>query len=258
MVVPQTFKSLIQRSANCLGYRIDKVAVEPGVVAPIDVFDLLVTRLAEERRENFFFVQVGANDGITDDPIRRYLTRYHWRGILIEPLPDVFARLVQNYRHEPQLIFENAALADADGTAQFFIADDAGEKNLTVFSSLRRDAVERALSWRRDMHTARERIRPIEVKTRSVKSLLDQHRISRIDLLQSDAQGYDCKVVRQFLDCGLRPQIIHFEHIHADRNALHECYQRLVHDGYQFNEMTNDTVAHLGVTDTETGTAHPA
>src|SRR3954463_14205307 len=133
-MVPQTLKSLVQRSAHRFGYRIDKV-IERAVVPPIDVLDLLVTRVAAETPD-FFFVQVGANDGVTDDPIRRYIQRYHWRGVLIEPLAKVFQQLCFNYREEPQLIFENAAIADADGTATFYVADDESRQNLSVFSSL--------------------------------------------------------------------------------------------------------------------------
>jgi len=240
-MVNRTLKSLVQHSAHRLGYRIDKIVHR--VVAPIDVFDLLITGLAKQTPD-FFFVQIGANDGITDDPIRQYITRYHWRGILIEPLPDVFAKLVENYRDEPQLAFENAAIADADGTATFYVADGAvGGKSCSVFSSLRRDAVERALSWR-DTPTANP-VHPIHVTALSVRSLIDQYRITRLDLLQCDAQGYDCELVGQFLDCGLKPRIIHFEHIHARHDALQQCYQRLVTAGYQFNEMSNDTVACL-------------
>lgn len=49
------------------------------------------------------------------DPLHSYVQRFGWRGILVEPQPDVFARLVENYRDQAdRLIFENVAIAPRD------------------------------------------------------------------------------------------------------------------------------------------------
>jgi hypothetical protein len=56
------------------------------------VLDLLLTKLSAER-PNSFFVQIGANNGLTDDPIRQFVTKYHWHGVLVEPQPQVFQQL---------------------------------------------------------------------------------------------------------------------------------------------------------------------
>jgi hypothetical protein len=48
---------------------------------------------------------------------------------------------------EKQLAFENAAIADKDGTAQLFVADHQDETaDLTVFASLKKDALIRGLA----------------------------------------------------------------------------------------------------------------
>lgn len=36
-------------------------------------------------RPDFFFVQIGANDGRLDDPLRDSILRHNWRGVLVEP-----------------------------------------------------------------------------------------------------------------------------------------------------------------------------
>ena len=96
------------------GYRIEKL--RDTVKAPIDVLDLLLTKVSAERSD-FFFVQIGANNGLTDDPLRQFVTKYHWHGCLVEPQPQVFQQLLKNYAQEKQLAFENSAIADRDGTA---------------------------------------------------------------------------------------------------------------------------------------------
>ena len=59
---------------------------------------------------NIRFIQVGANDGFRGDPIRRMVQKYNWSGILIEPLPDIYEKLKENYKDQEGLIFENAAI----------------------------------------------------------------------------------------------------------------------------------------------------
>ena len=75
------------------------------------------------RVPDFFFVQIGAHDGIRDDPIRKYIVKSHWRGLLVEPVPHIFRKLVENYRDETQLIFENVAVAAHDGVMPFYTLD---------------------------------------------------------------------------------------------------------------------------------------
>src|ERR1700681_618887 len=60
------------------------------------------------RKGKILFVQIGANDGIKNDPIHVYVRKYHWNGLLVEPMPDFFNTLRINYMGEDQLWFENA------------------------------------------------------------------------------------------------------------------------------------------------------
>ncbi len=72
MALGGKLKAFVQRCANVFGYRIEKL--KDAVKAPIDVLDLLLTKLSAERPD-FFFVQIGANNGLTDDPLRQFVTK---------------------------------------------------------------------------------------------------------------------------------------------------------------------------------------
>jgi FkbM family methyltransferase len=237
-------KVLVQRFANKLGYKIEKV--RHPISAPIDVFALVIHKLATTVPD-FFFVQIGANDGITHDPIREYVLKYHWRGLLVEPQPRVFPLLLENYKEEKQLAFEEAVIADKDGVARFFIADEnlAPANNLTVFSSLKKDVLARCLPPGANKRSAAApAMREVEVKALSVQGLLDKHHITKIDLLQIDTQGFDCEIVKQFLSTPLRPTVIHFEHYHTAEDDLQKCLRLLVDNGYRFSSQEIDTVAY--------------
>ena len=68
-----------------------------------------------ERNADFFFIQVGANDGVRNDPIGPKVKKYGWHGVLIEPQPDLFEKLKENYRGYGGLHFENAAVSSVPG-----------------------------------------------------------------------------------------------------------------------------------------------
>lgn len=57
-------------------------------------------------------VQIGAADGRSFDPLHGAITEFKWRGLLVEPLPDLYAALRETYRDHPQLRFENVAVDD--------------------------------------------------------------------------------------------------------------------------------------------------
>jgi hypothetical protein len=67
------------------------------------------------RMDDVFFVQIGANDGKTEDYLYDFVCRGGWRGILVEPVRPVFEKLQRNYRDVPDLTFENVAISDGDG-----------------------------------------------------------------------------------------------------------------------------------------------
>ena len=68
----------------------------------------------------FFFVQIGAFDGVTADPIYHLVRRYGWRGVLVEPQVEAFERLKQNYSGQPHLQFFNVAIGTKDGEISLF------------------------------------------------------------------------------------------------------------------------------------------
>jgi hypothetical protein len=60
--------------------------------------------------ESIRFINVGANDGISKDPVYQ-LIQEGWKGILIEPIPYYFNNLKENLKDYEGLIFENIAIA---------------------------------------------------------------------------------------------------------------------------------------------------
>ena len=207
-------------------------------IVPVDVLDLAINTVAFTT-PNFFFVQIGANDGLTSDPIRVYVKKYHWKGLLVEPHPDVFAALQQNYKEETQLIFENAAITQRDEWISLYTVDEvvAGDSP-SLYSSIDSHMLKRDFG-------SKAPIREIRVPGLTLSTLISKHHISSISLLQIDTEGYDCDIMSMIDWTIIRPSIINFEHIHCSLDAKERCYGLLTEHGYQLHESNWDTLALL-------------
>ncbi|QDU36108.1 hypothetical protein Mal4_03910 [Maioricimonas rarisocia] len=224
-------KSLLNDVARSRGYHIERI-VDYGE-HELDILRLAVESLRPED-PGFYFVQVGAHDGRTGDPLFRFVERYHWRGLLLEPQPDVFKALAENYSGETQLVLENAALAREDGTLPLYTVDGA-----TYLASFDRGRL-------RDRVRDPARITEIPVDTVCFATLVERHAINRVDILQIDAEGFDFEIIRMALHSPLpKPRMIRYEHLHlspADRGA---CADLLASHGYRMFRDGTDTMAYL-------------
>jgi len=131
------------------------------------------------------FIQVGANDGRSGDPLRKLIKRGTLRGLMVEPQPEPFGRLVERHAGVAGLSFENAAITDHDGPIEMVTATDRSTLGTLV--------PDRNILSRRKART----LSRVTVAGLSFASLLTKHSIERFDLLQIDTEGYDYEVLKQ-------------------------------------------------------------
>ncbi len=235
-------RRVIQKMLGRWGYRVEKI--RPGVENPIDVFSLVVEDYMSSHGTNLTFVQVGANDGWECDPIRKFVREHHWRGILIEPQPNVFARLVENYRDEPQLVFENTAVAREPGVATLYRLRD--DPSLPPWATgLARFNLE-SLRSNRNIPNIGKYIEEISVPTMTLRQIIAKHGLPCVDLLQVDVEGYDFEVLKMVDFEGCRPGIIQYEYFHLSRDDQVGCRQFLIDRGYRLCSVLGDTIAVWG------------
>jgi FkbM family methyltransferase len=229
-------KELARSFLNRLGYEMVRF---PDPVAPkIDVLDILLKHTASQTPD-FFFIQIGANNGVTNDPIREYVLKYHWRGILVEPQPDVFRELVANYAGETQLLFENVAIAPEDGVVTLLTVDHPSPSpHWHAQASLKRSHVT-------DNLPKGTLVKELKVPALSVSTLLSKHAISKIDLLQIDAEGFDYDIIKMFDFNKVKPTIINFEYICLNGPRRRECWKYLADWGYSLLTGQFDALAYL-------------
>ena len=190
------------------------------------------------------FVQIGANDGVVHDPIHQVVEAGGWSGVLVEPLPMFFEKLVANYAGVPNLEFENAAIGSTDGSATMFSFDPRpGDPYwVELVSSFNRDVI---LSHSQVLPDLANRLVELEVKTTTLGSLVERHGLATIDLLHIDAEGYDFEILKQIdFSASWAPTFIIFEKEHLDRPTYRHATHMLRNAGYRCVDIWPDALAY--------------
>ena len=191
-----------------------------------------------------FFVQVGANDGVQQDPLRVGIERQRWRGILIEPLPYVFERLRAYRGNNPRLILENVAIADQAGNRDFYYLEQSDDPALPrwydALGSFHREVLESHAARIPDIE---RRIRVLSVPCLTFEQLCAKHGVSRIDLIHTDVEGYDWTLIQNIDLERFKPLVLLYEHHHQDAATRAACRQHLERHGYSLLSEGLDTLA---------------
>ena len=199
----------------------------------------------ELESEGFFFVQIGSNDGVIHDPLFQYINRYRWRGILVEPIDYYFQRLKENYKNNPQLVFENVAISKIQEIRDLYRVKEgldflpAWSKGLGTFYP---DVLlkHRWLIPRLKNYIVKERVPCI-----SLKQLFERHGVTKIDLLMIDTEGYDFEIIKQLDFDIIKPNIIIYEHKHLKSHDKIICEQLLTRQRYSLSRHFSNTMAVL-------------
>lgn len=197
--------------------------------------DLLPLVVAHHRasRPDFTFVQIGAFDGLSNDCLHGIITGSpHVRGIVVEPQAGAFRRLQRTYAAYPHVHLVNAAISSSDGPRQFFTVADADIQQ----ASLDLDHVRRH-------RIPEDRIVATTVRCYTLSTLLREHGLPHVDLLQIDAEGHDHEIIDTIDFAAHAPSIIRFEHVHMPRRACERCLAMLASRGYRFLSERRDTIA---------------
>jgi FkbM family methyltransferase len=207
-----------------------------------------------KNREVFVF-QVGANDGITHDPIHVFAKRDNWSGILLEPQAYVFNKfLVPIYKRNKGIIPVNAAIGYDDGTATLYRIGISNERWATGLASFDKQSLQdlyddgivekrAAKAGQKVTKDTSNHIVGDEIKTYSPTSLIKKYNVEKIDLLMIDAEGFDYEVIKMFDMDLVKPKCIIFERTHLGAEERAECDAFLTKLGYQFKDIKANTVA---------------
>ena len=179
-----------------------------------------------------FFIQIGANDGVSYDPIHKSVVEYGLSGILVEPGIEAFNALKINYQNCSNLFFENCAIAKHNGKVNLYCGTTTPHFTLDKNKAIHMFDVEPTVSI---------------VDSMTIGSLVSKYNPSRIDLLQIDAEGLDYVIIEDFDFNLYTPSIVRFERVCMDSTLLENCLNKLKRYNYVFynSEDNSDIIAIL-------------
>jgi len=192
---------------------------------------------------DFFFVQIGANDGKTGDPIHKFVMKYHWNGIVVEPIKSYFEMLQKTYEGNQNLIFENAAISDVHEEKKIFRMKENVKhlpKGLQGIASFHKTTLMRHNFVLPDFekHVTEE-----TVSCMTFKELINKHRVEKVDLLCIDTEGHEFTILKQLKTVPVRPDIIYYEHKHLSQDEKRACEKFLSDLGYVLSTKFDNTIA---------------
>lgn len=202
----------------------------------------LLSTLADEAGA-LHFVQVGSNDASLGDPIIDLVLGYGWRGVMIEPVPNVFQRLRGLHGSNPRLQFENVAIAGEDGVRTFYSLEPLDAPPSPWYDQMGSFSREHIVKHERFTPGLTQHIRETPVQCLTLTSLFTRHGIHDLDLLHVDAEGYDFEVLKSLDYARCSPRVLLFEHGHLSKADCSACLDFLRQGGYRHLHEGRDTLA---------------
>ncbi len=195
-------------------------------------------------KQNVNFVQIGSNNGISDDPINRLITEYNWRGILVEPIKYLFDELKKNYnKFSSRLKFENAAIANVNGKLKFYRLEKSDLPDLPYWydqiGSFNKEVVEK---HKPSIPHFDELFIEDSIDSITFPDLLKKHSMNDIDFIQIDTEGYDYEILKTIPFADLNIEFIMFENKHLSEQDYKSSIQLLKQNGYEVGTKYKDTV----------------
>ncbi|MCS4194444.1 FkbM family methyltransferase [Salinibacter ruber] len=189
------------------------------------------------------FMQVGAFDGISGDPLHSYIRQHEWEGLLIEPQTHYLQQLQKTYADERGLQFVRGAIDHEGGHRTLYMVSDPEANDMPDFAGQIASFDKNQLT---DSHQIPEdRICEEEVPTYNPMTLLKDRGFFDLDVVQIDVEGFDNEVVRMLDLSELSPSIIQFEHRHLTTTEHLEASKYLMSNGYQIARSSRaDTVGY--------------
>jgi FkbM family methyltransferase len=229
--VKQAIKAILAR----LGYRVEGIRYTPRhLLDPsrlrILQFDDVICRYMFENGQDCTFLQIGAYDGISTDPLNKYIERCGWRGVMLEPQPGPASRLRDLYKANDRITIVEAAVDSHRGPRCLYTAEaDHLPQWAGGMASLNREHI---LKHEYLIPGIKTMVRELTVQCIPIADVLDKLPSTALDLLQIDAEGADGYILSLFPFERMKPAIIHWEIKNMTRLRQEEALDVVSSQGY--------------------------
>jgi FkbM family methyltransferase len=210
----------------------------------------LLSIFPKDKTNTFNIIQIGANDGKTNDPI------YDWvmnsenltSILLIEPQDDALKLLKSNYSNHPSCKIYKGAVGNSELISLFRIKEEfhASYRGIIAngITSSNRDYVLKKI--KRNLLLSENQdpelfIEELKIRSMPLKSIIDKVGfIGPIHLLQIDTEGHDDICIYNSNLDEFKPKIINYEFIHLNAERIKKLHSYLQKKGYKIIRWTSE------------------
>lgn len=140
--------------------------------------------------KNGIFVDVGAHDGISLNNTLYFEKKSNWNGINIEPIKNIYDLLVSN---RPNCININSAIFDKEIEVDF-IQNTGYTEMLSGIKETYHIKHKQRLD--REIISMGGKSEIIKIKTKRLENILDENKITHVNLLSIDVEGAEFEVIK--------------------------------------------------------------
>jgi FkbM family methyltransferase len=164
---------------------------------------------------------------------------------VLEPVPHIFTALKKNYAAYPQVKPLQIAVADDDTTSSLpfhYLKPVPGEPFLEMYNLWGSFSRQHLENFRGNVPNFDALFCIEQVPCLTINALYKQSGFDKLDVLATDTEGYDGKIIDSVDFDVVTPRIIWFEHIHIPRPELIPLLKKLRKSGYRCYTSGYDTL----------------
>jgi len=201
-----------------------------------------ILKYLDSRLDKVQVIQIGAMDGFSFDDIRGHLERYKWNELLVEPIPHVYDKLIDNLKHRDNCVFEKSAITDVDGKVKMITVSEKiikdnnlhpGYEGMSALYPLKNGF---GTDYGRDIFVRDNLAETIEVNGITLKTLFEKHGVNNLDVFLTDAEGHDWMIFKQLDLNRFRPKFIRMEYVNLTKDEKDLVKEKLIKNNYYFEE----------------------
>lgn len=172
-------------------------------------------------KENGFFIELGALDGVLYSNTKYFEDQKGWTGILIEAAPNLYNSLVQN---RPNCELHHYAICETDGEVEFIGNNAVGGLVRTYDEGAQK------------RHQTNQMLPSDEfvyrVPSKPFHKVVDHNRVPRVDFLLVDVEGAEFEVLSTY-DWEIEtPLVIYEAPSDINKKSVKACYRFMKNMGY--------------------------
>lgn len=198
-------------------------------IQPITKFQLAIESLIRENKA-VKFIQIGANDGIRFDSLYFTVTANRWKGIVIEPLPHIYSKLVSNYQDHAHVMPLNIAIHPSSKYTSIYYIN---AKDLYKYPDWFAGIASMNKNHLLNSGIAAVDISEQTVECKSLMEVVEKYDFYDADVMQIDTEGFDLEIIKTIDFKKLKPRLIKFEWMNLSASDKKSVSNLLIKHGYK-------------------------